>query len=244
MDTSILEEMGLSHAEARIYLTLLETGSSKTGPIIDLTGLQSSTVYHVLGSLIEKGFVSYIFKGKIKYYQAENPESFLVFLEEKKGRFLSILQELKHKEAMRQGKQTAKVYEGVRGLKTAFNDILDTLSPGEEYYFFQVPTETLSKETAMRFLRTWHLRREASGIRVKGLALTENRKPMKRIFSGIKLTQLRYSDELLPNALIVYKNKVITLTWGKAPACFVIQSEAVAESYKRFFEQKWEKSKP
>ena len=84
MNTSILEELGLSTAEAKIYLALLELGQSKTGKIIDITHLQSSTVYHVMGSLIEKGLVSFIIKGKVKYYQAEPPESFLLFLEEKK----------------------------------------------------------------------------------------------------------------------------------------------------------------
>ena len=57
MDTSTLEDIGLSHAEAKIYLTLLELGPSKAGPIIDDTELQSSTVYHVLGSLIKKGLM-------------------------------------------------------------------------------------------------------------------------------------------------------------------------------------------
>ena len=72
--------MGLSNAEAKIYLALLELGSSKTGRIIDRTKLQSSTVYHVLGSLVEKGIVSHILQGKVKHYNAEPPEAFLNFL--------------------------------------------------------------------------------------------------------------------------------------------------------------------
>ena len=80
MDLRILEDLGLSNAEAKIYLALLELGTSKTGKIIDLTKLQSSTIYHVLGSLVEKGLVNYIFEGKIKYYQAESPDSLSFFL--------------------------------------------------------------------------------------------------------------------------------------------------------------------
>ena len=62
MNIPILEELGLSNAEAKIYLTLLELGPSKTGKIIDKTKLQSSTIYHLLGTLIEKGLISYIRK--------------------------------------------------------------------------------------------------------------------------------------------------------------------------------------
>src|SRR3989344_5175574 len=100
MDLRILEDLGLSTAEAKIYVALLEQGQSKTGRIIDVTKLQSSTVYHVLGSLIEKGIVSSIHKGKIKYYQAEKPESLLAFLEDKKRKLSDILPELKEKERL------------------------------------------------------------------------------------------------------------------------------------------------
>src|SRR3990167_8430777 len=100
MDTSILEDMGLSNAEAKIYVALLELGQSKTGRIIDVTKLQSSTVYHVLGSLVEKGIASYILKGKTKHYQAESPEALLAFLEDKKRTLNEIMPELKEKERM------------------------------------------------------------------------------------------------------------------------------------------------
>ena len=91
----MLEDLGLTNAEAKIYLALLQEGQSKTGKIIDVTKMQSSTVYHVLGSLIEKGLVSYILIGKIKYYQAESPESFLFFLDEKKRKLEESLPRLK-----------------------------------------------------------------------------------------------------------------------------------------------------
>ena len=241
METSILEELGLSHAESKIYLTLLETGQSKTGPLIHSTKLQSSTVYHILGSLLEKGLVSSIFKGKIKYYQAENPESFLFFLEEKKRKFEEILPSLKEKET-RTEKQNAKVYEGIKGLKIAFNDILVSMKPGEEYCFFQAGKENLSDSIFRSFFKNYHLKRSNNGVKVRGLSLRENKILMKSIYD-MKNTRIRYSNEILPTGIVVYKNKTITLDWGKTPTAFVIQSESVASSYKKFFEEKWKAAK-
>jgi len=243
MDTSVLEELGLSNAEAKIYLAILELGLSKTGKIIDKTKLQSSTVYHVLGSLIEKGLVSHIFKGKVKYYQAESPETFLLFLEEKRRKFMEILPELKEKEKLSQQKHAARVYEGINGLKTAFNDILISLKPGDEYYFFQVTKKKLFDNTVTRFFRNYHLKRSEKNIKVKGLAIKDSKPLVDEVFKDLKHTEIRYIDEFTPSGVVIYANKVITLDWENIPTAIVIESKAIADSYKSFFKEKWKKAK-
>ena len=240
-----MEELGLSNAEAKIYMALLELGPSKTGKVIDRTKLQSSTVYHVLGSLVEKGIVSYILKGKMKLFQAESPDSLSMFLEEKRRKLDSIMPELKEKEKLSKQKQSAKVYEGVKGLKTAFNDILTTMKSGEEYYFFQVNTEQLKEKKLLLFLRNYHLKRSEKGIKAKGLAGREDIEMIKKhIQVGLKNIEVRCLDEFMPNGVVIYKDKVLTLDWQDVPTAFVIQSQAVANSYKKFFEQKWNRIIP
>ncbi len=242
MDLRVLEELGLSTAEAKIYVALLETGSSKTGKIIDRTKLQSSTVYHVLGSLVEKGLVSYILRGKIKFYQAESPDSLKLFLDEKLRKLNELLPELKEKEKISKHKQNAKVYDGLNGLKTAFNDILTSLDAGDEYYFFQVPKENLFNEQVTLFFRNYHLKRSEKRIKVRGLAVHSAKKKVKEIFKDIPNTNIKYLKEFTPSGVVIYKNKVITLDWDDVPTAFVIQSDAVAISYERFFLQKWKKA--
>ncbi len=239
MDVSALEEWGLSNAEAKIYLALLRLGPSTTGNVINSTKLQSSTVYHVLGALLEKGIVSFILKGKIKYYHAESPDTLLTFLDEKKRKLTELLPALKEVERLSSEKQSARVYQGINGLKAAFNGILNTMKQGETYYFFQVPKEKLLNDQVVLFLRNYHLKRAEKGIHVKGLALNTNKKLVEKIFHGIRRTQIRYLAEITPTGLIIYKDKVITLDWDATPTAFIIESRAVAESYKQFFEQKW-----
>lgn len=243
MEARVLEGLGLSHAEATLYLALLQLGPSTTGPLIDQTGLQSSTVYHVLGSLREKGLISSVLKGKIKHYQAESPTCFLLFLEEKKRKITRILPSLRRMEAKPKEKQTAKVYEGMNGMKTAMNDIILTMRPGEEYLFFNVSSDALKKEKVIRFFRNYHLRRDAKGILVRGLTFQESKKEMGRIHHGLKHSKIRYVGEFFPTGLIIYKNKVITLDWDTLTA-FVIQSDSVSRAYKQFFEEKWKTAKP
>ena len=70
MDISILEDLGLNKGEIKIYLTLLELGTTKVGQIIEKSRMASSAVHNSLNALIDKGLISYIKRSKIKYYQA------------------------------------------------------------------------------------------------------------------------------------------------------------------------------
>lgn len=243
MNSDALQELGLSQAEAKVYLALLENGLSKSGSIIKSAKLQSSTVYHVLESLVEKGLASYVFKGEIKYFQAEKPESFLYFLDEKARKFKEMLPELKALEKKSLAPRNAKVFEGIRGLKSAYNDILHSMKKGEEYCFFQVSSKLLNEKSIFTFLRAHHMKRSAKGVRVKGLAISDARESMQKIFAGLKHARLRYVESFLPTGLVVYKDKVITLDLSEEPSAFLIQSQSVADSYKKFFEERWKTAK-
>jgi len=45
MDTKILEDIGLTHGEIKVYITLLELGSSTAGAILKKAKIQNS-VFH------------------------------------------------------------------------------------------------------------------------------------------------------------------------------------------------------
>src|SRR3989344_661405 len=87
MDTQILEDIGLTNAEIKVYLALLELGSSSAGPVIEKSGLQNSVVHMTLNRLLDKGFVSYYMEGKRTHYQAANPKHLVDYINEKKELF-------------------------------------------------------------------------------------------------------------------------------------------------------------
>ena len=65
MDTGLLESVGLTKSEAKVYLALLELGSSSKGPIVKRSGVASSKVYELLDKLIAKGLVSIVVKANV-----------------------------------------------------------------------------------------------------------------------------------------------------------------------------------
>ena len=80
----LLEEIGLSKNEIKIYLILLKLGSTTTGAIIKQTGIHNSKVYDGLERLSNKGLVTHVVVANTKHFTAVNPERLLDFLEDKK----------------------------------------------------------------------------------------------------------------------------------------------------------------
>jgi len=91
MNLELLEEIGLTKGEIKVYLTLLKIGETTTGKIIETAQISSGKIYEILDKLIKKGLVSYIVKEKTKYFTASNPNRILDYLKEKE-------QDLKEKE--------------------------------------------------------------------------------------------------------------------------------------------------
>ena len=84
MNTELLEEIGLTKSEIKVYLALLEIGSSSKGPLVKKANITSSKIYEVTDKLIEKGLVSYIIKNNVKYFSAAPPSRIKDYIEEKR----------------------------------------------------------------------------------------------------------------------------------------------------------------
>src|SRR3989338_6757378 len=91
MQLEILQRVGLTPGEAKIYLALLELGQSTTGPIVNKSKVSTSKTYKILERLENKGLVSHIIKRNIIHWSAANPKRIYDFfdrLETKKDNLL------------------------------------------------------------------------------------------------------------------------------------------------------------
>lgn len=242
MDTTILEDLGLTSAEIKVYITLLELGSSTAGPILEKSGIQNSVVHRALHSLMNKGLINFIAEGKRKLYQATNPENFFNFIEEKKKRFEQILPELKSKQDSQKSKESASVYKGVRGIKEVYAIMRDT--PAKEYltYGGGPPTE---KVMGLTWWLNHHRKRiennlfsrQLFDLSVKNIGGTEIEK--------IPKTNIRYvSGELAQfQETVIVGDKVAIAVFTENPYAFLIEDKAVADGYKKYFEVLWKQAK-
>ena len=89
--TPFLRKIGLSELEARVYLDLLEHGSSVIAEIARRTNSHRQMIYRVLPVLMEQGLVSSGPIGKRQAYTAESPSHLKSMVDILANNFESIL---------------------------------------------------------------------------------------------------------------------------------------------------------
>jgi sugar-specific transcriptional regulator TrmB len=243
MDISILEDIGLSRSQIQVYLSLNEIGSTSSGRIIRKTNLQNSVVYNALNQLIEKGLVSFSFKGKRKIFCATNPENLITFIEDKKEKIKSLVNNLKKKESP--FKQESQLFIGWKGVYNAFNTILKVLPKGSEYIGFAAALEEQYSKESQRFFQEFQKKRANMKYNIKLIANESAREQIDTFgyYSKFGKPKYRFVNGFAPVGLIIFGTNILQVAFDKNPIAVIINSKEMAESYRKFFYNMWKISK-
>ncbi len=246
MNTQILEEIGLTKTEIKIYLTLLKLGQSTTTNIIREAGIHASKVYEFLDKLIQKGLVSYVIKANKKYFAASKPEYLKEFLKEKQRKIKEQEKEIgklipKLYSVRKSGKEIIKseIYEGLRGVKSVYEKILSTLKKGEMQYIIGAPR--IANEKIEGFLLDWHKRRIKNGIRCKYIYDSDVR-DYGKVREQMPLTEVKYLPKniISPVWIEIFKDYVVIgHIKGYNAVLFLIQDKEIAKGYLDYFKLIW-----
>lgn len=248
MNQQILEQIGLSKNEIKVYFALLELDQSSATPIIKKSNIPYSKLYPTLDKLISKGLVSFVIKNNVKYFQANSPENLIDFINEKekqlneqKKEIQALLPDLERKRKTANDRQEALVFESIEGVKAAFNRILNTLDKGEEYLVLTLGKE-LEEPSLITFFNNYHKKRIEKGIKARLIANISIKKIFLKYhrYRGMKL---RFSNAQIPLGIFIYKDNVMTFVWNPNPVAFVITSKGNAQAYRNFFEFLWKTAK-
>jgi HTH-type transcriptional regulator, sugar sensing transcriptional regulator len=239
MNTKILEDLGFTNAEIKVYLALLELGSTTAGRIIEKSGLQSSVVFVTLTKLIGKGFVSFVKQGQRNHYQATNPKNISDYIDEKKKQFEEILPELLQKQKFQQEKSEITAYKGIKGIREILQELLD--AGGTEHHTFG--SSILSLMMGDHFWLNYHERRAEKGITAKLLfndslkKWTDTNKYPKAEYRFTKTGFEPLTETIIRN------DKIGIILWTTPPIGILIQNKIAADSYDKFWKIMWDSEK-
>ncbi len=237
MDNNILQKLGLTEAESKVYLALLELGPSLAGQISRKTGIHRRNVYDITERLIKKGLVGYILKNNRRLFEAANPERFNEILREKQGELQESLGDLMFLYQKTKEKQETNFYTGIEGLKTVFQDQLE-VNRSEKKEILILGASSSAFEVLPFYFKWYDKNRVKKKIRVRIIA---SGKLSKKIpLSEIKYLPQKYAN---PLAINIYKDKVAIILWKKYPIAIVIKEKEIADSYKKYFELMWKTAK-
>lgn len=249
MNPKLLQEIGLTEGETKVYLALLKLGSSKTGIISKEAEVSSSKVYKILDRLEKKGLVGHGKVGEIKHYKAMEPKSLLKYIELKKDELNKkekeiekIIPELEIQQKLGKSKTSAVLYEGIKSIKNYFYSMLSELNKGDEYYVIGA-TYGYNKKSLKAFFQNFHTQRIKKGVKVKMLANIEEKN--KLVPATGKISEIKYLPHyLITNTIIMfYKDKVLIYFLTEEPKGFFIQDKEVVKSFKTYFNTFWKIAK-
>lgn len=244
MEEKLLQEIGLTEGETKVYFALVKLGSTKTGPLAKEAQVSSSKVYKIIDRLEKKGLVGHVLKGDVKHFNAMNPKRILNYIEEKEEELEKKKQKVEKMIPEIQGllqdsdkKSEAFVFEGFKGITNFFKEILDDLKSGEEYY---VIGGTYGAILGLReFFYNYHNQRAKKNIRVKMLANHNEKGVLEK--TTHKKAEIRFLPEYFVSNMQItfYKNKAFIHIVNKSPVGFLIENEDAVKSFKSYFNALW-----
>jgi sugar-specific transcriptional regulator TrmB len=240
MKFDVLKKMGLSDNEIQIYTTLLRSSEASAYELSQKTGIYRPHVYDKLETLLARGLISYIQKGKKKIFQAHRPAKLLEYLEEKHNELAELKKELQNAmpnliSLTQRGEQGTRVevFEGKEGLKVFLTDIINTK---KDVCLFGLD-DTKYDETLPVFmpqyfknLRLNKIKERVISLKKKGILIFDNYSTTYRFLE---------SEYLNPTNTFVYGDKTAIVIWQMPISVIMIKNQQLAETYAEHFEKLW-----
>ncbi len=241
-----LQTLGFGKKEATVYVALLELGRGTVTEIARKAGINRTTGYDILDSLVNKGVVNISGKEPKQEYVAEPPEAIISFLKkeaeiakERIEKAADFIPQLRSVHAT-QNRPRIKFYEGTEGLKQVYEDTLTSSEPIRAY------ANAGEVQTGIpNYFPEYYKRRARKGIAIRaifpqtpaGIARSTFDEEEKREVAFVPADKYYFSPEIN-----IYDNKIMIASW-KEKLGISIESAEIADAMKKIFELAWAESK-
>jgi len=249
MSTKLLEQIGLTSEQAKIYFCLISSGTLTARKIGLESGVNRSLVYKILKQLIEFGLV--IENTNLKStstFTALHPSK-LHSLVKRKEEDLKLADQALHEAVstlgaqfnLACGKPSVRFYEGLEGIRILNKDIIHTKV---DIKLIRSPFDNNTEELDVKAKKLLE-ERASTGIKTKLIV------PIKNTPSSISsewdqknLIERRRvpREELLNSAqVIVYDNKTAFSSFGECMITTIIEDKGIADTCSMLFDSLWVK---
>jgi sugar-specific transcriptional regulator TrmB len=233
-----LEKLNYSVNESKVYLTLIKLGESLAGKIAKEAQLDRSSTYNALKMLIQRGVVSTVHENKRTIYVPEKPQKIVDYYKEKEEIAKKIIPRLEEQFLFKKQKSSVKLFQGYKGLKTVFQDILDSTDKGGIYYV--MGSEGHFSNKMHYYAPIFRKRKELKGIKTKVL-IREGRVKKKK---GKNSEYVKVpSDVESPATINIYDDKIAIFVWDETPQAILIENENVKKTFENYFKFIWKNGK-
>lgn len=235
-----LEYLGFTTNEAKVYLTLLKIGRAQAGRIAKECRLERTSTYNALKKLTQEGVVASVIESNKQVFSVGEPEKIRDIFKEKEERAIKIIPQLQELKKFEREKENIIKFRGYAGIKTVFNDILNSCGHGEEYLIFGSENQLSQKMPV--YAEIYVARKDKKKLRARILM---NKKFKKIGHKMSKYTEVKYVPKEVRSFsnINIYKNKVAILIWSEIPEAIIIDNKETTDSFRSYFEFMWKSAK-
>lgn len=237
----VIEHLGYTPKEARVYLSLLQSGESHLTDISERTELPRSTTEVVLRKLHKHGLVSCYERRGHKYWVAERPERLLDIHKEHEKEFSEVIPRLRSLRGGGEKQFVVNIYRGVDEIKLIYDDIIVSRQPLRAIIPWDESLRVLGKE----FLEEVVERRAKNFLKMDLLA---PRSPASEELQRKDNSEYRRTRFLPPGVAItttniIYGNKVAFISLcDTPPSALLINDADIAHTMTEYFLHLWRTS--
>lgn len=247
MSLSLLQNIGLSENEAKIYEFLLKSGEVDIATLIKRSNIKRPTVYKILYILRDRGMVSLRDIHKILHVKPESPIKLLELVQSQydkvadiKTSIQALLPSLTSLYVNSTEKPVVRIYEGVEGIKKIYNDLLDEEKPIYALLQTRDVDDEIFKWLTTKFVKKRvRLKIHAKVIVASGFWAREYQKKDIDEYR----TSVMVSHDLFPfqHEVDIYGDKLAFVHYKKGDPLIgvVISHPAIAKTARAWFDLAW-----
>lgn len=244
MNTTHLQDYGLSEREAAVYTAALELGPATADQLAKHSGVKRSTTYLQIESLQEIGLMSSFEEGKKTLYAPESPENLTRLIERQKAeldlRQKELNRELPDLIRMFEGageRPVVRFYQGKEGIISLRNEALKTR---EKQLFVVSSNDDLSKIFSIHEKESYSKKRAELKIKTKLLYTRKEGKLPKPVSKLTKLAYLPSERLKLATDMVIFDDYVGIMSLRGQLVGVMIKSTEIADSHRSLFELIWD----
>lgn len=251
MIDELLQDIGLSENEAKLYIALLRSGQQTITFLSEKAGINRGLGYVLLHALLEKGLVTKASKGKVITFSPLDPKQLLSYLEHKKEdigqkqeRVQAMLGQLSAITNPLSAKPKIRFFDGKEGAKTVLESILTAKNKKLQAYLSVAETvQLVGIDYFSRFLK----KLTQGGYTLEAIRTREKDKQMP-IQASVLLETSRKDKRSVcfapqefafPMTMFLFDDSIAVLSSKEESFALIIESSEYKRMQGKLFEMLW-----
>lgn len=239
MQPKQLIKFGLNEKEASVYLALLELGKTNIERISRKSKIKRSTVYEIIKTLKEKGFIESTIQKSKRLFYAHDPRILEESIAEKYEEIQKLMPELLSISNLIDKKPKVRYFEGEEELKEIYKETLKF--PNQEVLAWV--TDQLGDD----FDESWYMkqyipRRIKNRVWVRAIGIDSEVTRKYQAFDQKQLRQMKLCKSTEFSFLIeinIFGTNHLTMVSHKEKIGLIIESTTIHSTLKSMFEIMW-----